>query len=74
MKTITESPKPAGCYLLIIYNDVEPHIMGPYTTDDERLEAARRHRCEFGSDDGLFRLDAEGRVDVDVFAAAELES
>jgi len=61
-------------YLLIIYGDVEPGIVGPFATDEERLEAARRHRRFFGLRDNIFRLDAEGEVEVDMISTTEMET
>ncbi len=60
-------------YLLIIYGDVEPGIVGPFATDEERLKAARRHWRAFGPRDSIFRLDAEGEVEVDMIGTTEME-
>ena len=45
---------------------VEPELLGPYATDEERLEAAR----DIDTDEhGIFRLDVTGTVEVGTFGA-----
>lgn len=60
-------------WLLIIENDVEPKIWGPYDRDTIRLKAARQFRARRGPEHGLFRLDAETKPNVDAFMAAEMK-
>lgn len=53
-------------YLLIIEGDVEPHVEGPYKSEEERLEAAKAHRAET-DEDGVFTIDAEGTFEIGTF-------
>ena len=56
-------------YLLHVWRGVDPELHGPYATDEERVEAARA----LGSDeDGVFRLDAAGPIEVASFGAWEI--
>lgn len=56
-------------YLLFVWGSVEPEVLGPYATEEERTEAARA----LASDEhGIFRLDASGPVEVDTFGASEI--
>ena len=57
-------------YLLYVWGSVEPELHGPYATDEERVAAARALASD---DDGVFRLDAMGSVDVAPFGAWEIE-
>jgi hypothetical protein len=59
-------------HLLIVKGDVEPELVGPFNTPAERDRAARAYRAEHGTDDGLYRLEAEGRVEVSPYGATEL--
>ena len=67
---------PPKRHLLSIAGDVEPELSGRYDNERERTEAAQDYRRAHGDADGLFRLDiaADGRVTVDTFTGAELES
>ena len=56
-------------YLLHVWRGVEPKVHGPYATDEERTEAARALAAD---EDGVFRLDADGAVEVDSFGYSEL--
>ena len=56
-------------YLLYVWGSVEPELHGPYATDAERIEAARALASD---EDGVFRLDAAGSVEVAAFGAWEI--
>ncbi len=43
-------------YLLLIEDDTDPDVQGPFVTEAERNEAAREYRAE-GFDGGIFPLD-----------------
>ena len=43
--------------LLIMDGDVSPYIIGPFDSEDLRLEAARVHRAVNGDRDGIYMLD-----------------
>jgi hypothetical protein len=61
-------------YLIIVYDDVEPDLIGYYGSDDERLEDARAHRLQDPDmKDGLFRLDIspEGHPTINPFSGDE---
>jgi hypothetical protein len=63
-------------YLLTMLGDVEPDLAGPFATDDDVLEAAKRHRAEDpGREDGLYQLaiDDLGNPTIGPFAGGELE-
>jgi hypothetical protein len=63
-------------YLLKMLGDVEPELEGPFATDDEVLEAAKRHRVDDpGREDGLFlaAIDDLGDLAIVPFAGWELE-
>lgn len=53
-------------YLLVIEEDVEPGLAGPWRTEAERIAAARGHKAARGDRDGLYRVDVtpSGRVTV----------
>lgn len=55
-----DASEQSKCWLLVVRGDVEPVLMGPYSDDDDRMQAAR---AEYGkdSDDGLFRIDVDQR-------------
>lgn len=44
-------------YLLVMYEDVEPELLGPYDSEKARTAGARAQRADHGDRDGLFRLD-----------------
>ncbi len=56
-------------YLLHVWQGVDPEVHGPYPTDEERVEAARALGSE---EDGVFRLNAVGPVEVECFGAWEI--
>ena len=56
-------------YLLYVWGGVEPELHGPYATDEERVEAARALASD---QDGVFRLDAAGPIEVASFGAWEI--
>jgi len=60
-------------YLLVIWDDIEPEVMGPYATTDDRLKRARDFREEEGDKHGVFRLDIEGEGVPDVFSFSNAE-
>ena len=60
-------------HLLVMHGDVEPELLGPFKTDQDRIDRARLHRADHGDDDGLYRVDATGTVDVYSFSGKELD-
>lgn len=62
-------------YVLHIWGDVEPRLLGPYPNDAACLTAARQVRhADPSQRDGLYRLDvgADGTPYVTPFTGAEL--
>lgn len=57
-------------YLLHVWGSVEPELHGPYATDQERVEAARALASD---EDGVFRVNTTGSVEVAAFAGWEIE-
>ena len=68
-----QCPECAGKYLLVMHGDVEPELHGPFSTEAIRDDAARLHRKEHGDEDGLFRVDATGNVEIASFTGAEVD-
>ena len=61
--------------LLIMDGDVSPYIIGPFDSEDLRLEAARVHRAVNGDRDGIYMLDVPHGIApfVEAFSGADLE-
>ena len=60
-------------YLLVVWNDIEPEILGPFASEESRLAAARNIRREDpNKDHGVYRLEAEGNVVVGEFTGGVL--
>ena len=66
-------PQEPRLHLLSIAGDVEPELHGPFSTEAIRDDAARLHRKEHGDEDGLFRVDATGNVEIASFTGAEVD-
>ena len=43
-------------FVLFIYNDIEPHLHGPYDNEDERDVKARELKREHGNESGIFPM------------------
>lgn len=52
MNQSMEQPRTGQFYVLFIYGDVEPHLIGPFETVEERDVEARETRFQNGSEDG----------------------
>jgi hypothetical protein len=48
-----------GIYLLVIYGDIEPELLGPFKDEDERDAKALKIRKEEGDRHGIFMLTVE---------------
>lgn len=48
-------------YLLIIWNDVEPDVAGPYFTTEHRDNRAYCLRKERGENTGIYKLDINNK-------------
>ena len=61
-------------YLLVIHGDVEPELLGPFSTESSRTDRARLHREEhWRLRTYLYRVNATGTVDVDSYTGREIE-
>lgn len=61
-------------YLLVVWNDIEPEIIGPFSSEESRLEAARDVRSKDSEKrHGIYCLEGEGHVEVDSFAGETLD-
>ena len=47
-------------YLVIVWEDVEPEILGPFATTEERDVAADDNKDKYGNENGIFPLDISG--------------
>jgi hypothetical protein len=62
-------------YLLVIWNDVEPELLGPYDTVEAMDTEAREIRKQDGEKrHGLFPVEATGRVSIGGYSGAYLDS
>lgn len=60
-------------WLLHVWGDVEPHVLGPYATEQTRLRAARRVRhADADLQDGIFMIDSPTRPIVDSYSGGAL--
>ena len=46
-------------HLLIVHGDIEPELIGPFSDEDQRDDAAMARRREHGDEDGIFMLDID---------------
>jgi len=55
-------------YLLIIWDDVEPGIIGPYKNEGVRNKTARNFRKINGPDHGIYQLDVVGTPSIEAYS------
>lgn len=55
-------------YLVIVVEDVDPEIHGPFETELFRDNFAIRHKREHGDEDGIFPLDIPEQGEPAIFA------
>ena len=49
-------------WLVTVWCDVSPELLGPFATESERVSAARDYRAEHGEDaGGIYPLDIDGQ-------------
>lgn len=62
-------------YLLTVWGDVDPETHGPYSTDAERLQAARKWLMAEPDRGSVYRLNvaADGAPEVDSFSGEEID-
>lgn len=58
-------------YLLIIWNDIESAVEGPFENDEARLARAREIREE-SDEHGVYRLNSPGEPTVEDFSGGEI--
>ena len=60
-------------YLLFIYDDIEPEIMGPYDTDEDRDRVAKELREAHGNKHGIYKLDGVHETNIETYSGAFFE-
>ena len=70
-----EKVSPTGYYVLFVDGDVEPFLYGPYSTEEERDEAASKIRAEDRHElkSAIYRLDCRPAPRIDTYSAAFFE-
>ncbi len=59
-------------YLLIIWNDINPEVIGPFADDQERDKRAKGIRAtDPDKEHGIYKLWADGTVHVSAFRGTE---
>ena len=64
-------------WLVVVEDDVEPRLEGPFRSEGKRIAAARAHREDDPEKrDGLFGLDinASGSPEIYAFASCEVST
>lgn len=52
-------------YLLVVWYDIEPELIGPFDTEDARVANAREIRAEDVNErHGLYRITSDSAVEV----------
>ena len=58
-------------YVLVVWSGVEPDLIGPYDSENERDKEAKQLRAFHGGDHGIFALDmVDGTLGVFSWSAA----
>jgi len=61
-------------WLVVVEDDIEPRLQGPFRSDRARVMAAQEHRTkDFQKRDGLFRLDIGASGPPRIYSFASLE-
>ncbi len=60
---VNEVPK-MKYYVLFVWNDIEPELIGPFDTEEERNRAALEKREAEGDSHGYFMLNSPARVEI----------
>jgi hypothetical protein len=66
-------PAAPSFYAVHVYGDVEPNLHGPYQTEDERDQAARRLRKENDPMDGIYWLNAGSNMAMGAYSGGFFE-
>ncbi len=51
-------------YVLFVWNDIEPELIGPFDTEEERNQAALEKKRAEGDSHGYFMLNSPARVEI----------
>jgi hypothetical protein len=84
MACIWKESKPEGVfmpekntdyYVLIVWGDVSPDLLGPFANERQRDTRARQLKADYGDEHGIFALevDSEGRPTVSSYLAMFFE-
>jgi len=57
-------------YLLFIWNDIEPDLLGPFETIEERNEKAKELYEENGNECGYFPIESDSKIFVSSYSCA----
>lgn len=57
-------------YVVVVWNDIEPELRGPFKTEEEQDKYARALKTEHGNDHGIFPLNVDDRGEPDIGAYA----
>jgi hypothetical protein len=63
-------------WLVVVEDDIEPRLEGPFRSDGKRVTAAQEHRTkDLQKRDGLFRLDisVSGSPRINHFVSREVD-
>ena len=62
-------------YVLVVWGDVSPDLLGPFANERQRDTRARQLKAEYGDEHGIFALevDSEGRPTVSLYLAMFFE-
>jgi hypothetical protein len=65
---VTEAEIKYDYYIIFIWGDVDPALMGPYKTEEERDRIAREIRKEEGEEHGIYQLDVDKGTEVGLYS------
>lgn len=69
-----ETPAPTKHYLLIMHNDIEPDLLGPFNSVGERdTKAKQLRKIDTMQRHGLFMVEARGYVRIDAYSGGFFE-
>lgn len=67
---VVPKASPVKHYVLVVWGDIEPQLIGPFGTPGERDEWAKNFRANEGEGHGVFPIDSAGAVDVGSYSGA----
>lgn len=66
---VPEAP-PVKHYVLVVWGDIEPQLIGPFETPGERDGKAREIRAQYGKENEIFPVDSAGAIDINSYSGA----